>query len=805
MEVISSNSSKFERRKLRRGTTSCWECKRRKTQCHFEQGNSSICVSCKRRGCKCVPQNIDEKNLMLETADQRVQKRDLREQMDHLETLVNRLVHAPANKSSTRVQNSDARLKDQTAALEKESSIAVNETTKRHDMSRQPRQLLASSSSRRRLLPKLDRAPEVVENNPSETVQPSQPSVSKEMRINPLLLPPDPTSGSLRCNSLTLLLQSFLPSVNVTTRIMHQNKVLMMSMHVFRGLSTDPFRSSHHRQFMNLSSPAPPNARPIDLARSLFQLAICLQQSDRTIETSKLCLGHPHSDVAGQYFEAASRYVTSQDSLVVSFEGIETLMLEGLYHVSTGQLRLAWLVFRRALGIAHLMGLHIPQRRRQGKQPGATNLQASMCLATLWFRLIFMDRYLSLVLCLPMSVRDDSFMDDLVEKEPLEKFERAQAKLTSRIISRNELLRLGRWGNDGIYDHYKETKDIDYLLKQATQSLSPDWWAFPRPQDAQSNAELKDMTAKIVHQLHHYNLVLLLHMPYIVPGLGIGRSNEATQGYSNSKIAAMTAARELLTRSIVPVGPNRVSSSSRGNILKIVLSALALLLAHLDNHRLGRENALGHQRPGDLLMAERAIQSLETVAQKYDDTLCYSAVRALRKMKTMEATAADGAGYIIWVEPSEMMQMECIVQEEENGTQMLFPHVGTIHILRHESQETVPTTSDRLHIPAEAGNLDGSLLTPSWAWSDSPLSSLLPELASATSSTDDMGDISIGPTFANHGMQDAWGLQRGDVECIEALPTSRLFLQDYEFQEWDLNDQRSLILEETVDTTSIGS
>lgn len=795
MEANLSNSSKIERRKLRRGTTSCWECKRRKTKCHFEQGNSIACESCQRRGCKCVPQDLDEKNLTGRGA----QDRNLRAQVDHLETVVGHLVHLPA-RSSAQAGNSEARLEDSTVTPEKSNSTA-RIASRRHGTGRQ----LLPSSSRRRLLPKLDKAPakdsHISANNDFNTTNQSlQPLASQQYstrQIRPLLLPPSPTSGFPRHNSLILLLQSILPAASVTSRIMQQNKLLMMSMHVFRGLSTDLLRLSYQRQVAYFSSLTLSNAKPIDLARSLFQLAICLQQSDRFPETSKLWLNHSNCDVADQYFEAASRYVTSQDSIVVSHEGIETLMLEGLYHVSCGRLQLAWLVFRRALGIAHLVGLHIPQRRRQGKQQTSTSGPSSMCLATLWFRLVFMDRHLSLVLDLPMSVQDDSFMDDLVAQAPLEKFERAQTELTSRIIFRNQQLRLGQRGGDPVYDHYKETRDIDYLLTQATRALPLEWWVFPRPQDARSADELRDMIAKIVHQLHHYNFVLLLHIPYILPGPE-GRSNNATQDHSNSKIAAMTAARELLTRSVVPIGPNRVSFSTRGIVLKVILSALTLLVVHLDSHRLGRENPLGHQRPGDLATAERAIQSLETMGQKFDDKLCHSAARALKRMSTLEATAADGVSYTTWSEPSDTVCTECIVQEEANDIQMSFPHVGTIYILRHEPQDSITATTDGLRIMPEAGNLDGNLLTPSWAWTDSPLSSW-PELASATSNAD-VGDLPIG-----HGIQEAWSLHKSDVEAIEAPSTLQLTLQDYQVQEWDTSDQRPLLLEETFNATTFGS
>lgn len=805
METNLSNAPRLERRKLRRGTTSCWECKRRKTKCHFEQGNSTACESCLRRGCKCVLQDIEEKN----SAGQRTQNRNLRAQVDHLETVVDQLVHLPV-RPSAQGGNCEARSEETTTTLEK-GNKTTRTVPRRHDTGQQ---LPDSSNSRRRLLPKPDKAPAKDSHTPAENdslstinqrlLQLASQQYSATRQIHPLLLTPSPTSGSPRSNQLILLLQSILPAASVTSRIMQQNKLLMMSMHVFRGLSTDLLRLSYQRQVAHFSSLTLSNAKPIDLARSLFQLAICLQQSDRFPETSQLWLDQSNCNVADQYFEAASRYVTSQESLVVSYEGIETLMLEGLYHVSCGRLQPAWLVFRRALGIAHLLGLHIPQRRRQDKQQGSTSDPSSMCLATLWFRLVFMDRYLSLVLGLPMFVQDDSFMEDLVALAPLEKFERAQAKLTSRIILRNEQLRLAQSGGDPVYDHYKETKDIDYLLTQATRSLPMGWWDFPRPQDARSADELRDMIAKIVHQLHHYNFVLMLHIPYILPEPEGHRSNDASQDYSYSKIAAMTAARELLTRSIVPIGSNRVSFSTRGILLKVILSAMTLLVVHLDSHRLGRDNALGHQRPGDLTTAERAIRSLETMAQKFDDKLCYSAARALKRMSAIEATAADGVSYRTWKEPGDMVFTECVVQEEANIVQMSFPHVGTIHILRHEPQDNITATTDGLRTLPETDNLDGSLLTPSWAWTDSPLSSW-PEPTSANSNVDDARYLPMGAELIGPGIQEAWILHKSNAEAVEAPPTLQQALQDYGVQGWDSNDQRPLLLEETFNAATFGS
>ena len=51
-----------KRRRLRKGTHSCWECKRRKMKCIFDPLNNatSICNGCRRRGSHCVSQDFPD-------------------------------------------------------------------------------------------------------------------------------------------------------------------------------------------------------------------------------------------------------------------------------------------------------------------------------------------------------------------------------------------------------------------------------------------------------------------------------------------------------------------------------------------------------------------------------------------------------------------------------------------------------------------------------------------------------------------------------------------------------------------------
>ncbi|KAK4454646.1 hypothetical protein QBC34DRAFT_392261 [Podospora aff. communis PSN243] len=54
----------LKRRKVRKGTQSCWECKRRKTRCTFVSPRESVCDGCRSRQTKCIGQDFhEEKNI----------------------------------------------------------------------------------------------------------------------------------------------------------------------------------------------------------------------------------------------------------------------------------------------------------------------------------------------------------------------------------------------------------------------------------------------------------------------------------------------------------------------------------------------------------------------------------------------------------------------------------------------------------------------------------------------------------------------------------------------------------------------
>lgn len=89
-----SGESEAKRRKIRKGTRSCWECKRRKTRCVFDNSaEDALCFGCQRRGTTCVSQEFPEEDHSGRRA------RQMGDRIVRVEALVEQLVRTVGNSS----------------------------------------------------------------------------------------------------------------------------------------------------------------------------------------------------------------------------------------------------------------------------------------------------------------------------------------------------------------------------------------------------------------------------------------------------------------------------------------------------------------------------------------------------------------------------------------------------------------------------------------------------------------------------------------------------------------------------------
>jgi hypothetical protein len=121
---------------------------------------------------------------------------------------------------------------------------------------------------------------------------------------------------------------------------------------------------------------------PTSIARSILYIAICLQQLDPNVDTSRLHLLPTVDARIDKYMSTVQSLVTSDEEMVSTTEGLECLILQGLFHINAGNPRRAWLTLRRALNLGQLMGIH---RKKSSTIPGGREM---------WSHAVQADRYL---------------------------------------------------------------------------------------------------------------------------------------------------------------------------------------------------------------------------------------------------------------------------------------------------------------------------------------------------------------------------------------------------------------------------
>ncbi|KAK3307719.1 uncharacterized protein B0T15DRAFT_530980 [Chaetomium strumarium] len=661
----------------RRGTSSCHECRRRKVRCDYDPESSSSCTPCQRRGRECMPQLKQAFDYGAGTSDR---YRQVRRRLVHLEALVDQLLQQPG-----------------AAAVRARAETFVGGRRGRPGAA----EILASRDSSGGVVHAVREATHEIINRASDRTLARVPATGSQTAI---ATNTNSTAASL--DALTRLLRSLFPPQETVFLIVARGNFAGSPLRQFQKahgfIMEDVGGSGSSSQETHLDMiPSPTAANPLVLARKLVELAIYLQQ-----------LGHDdgngpaHSAAAACFVDAASRHVTSRtDNLLCCLDGIELLMLEGVYHVNAGDWRRGWQEFRRALRIACAMGLGRP---RDGANCDRSRWGGGMSKAEegVWFRLVYSDRYMSMILGLPPAVTNDGALGTMDTGTQLRRLERVHAIVTGRIALRNEQLRrAGFWdgvlGGQGADTAYRETLQIDDEMKQAVLLVSAGLWALPAVSAADSTtppataAQVKEITPRLLIQVKHFNLLVLLHFPYLMrslddrksPRLGwTGGRQEPTEGcYSYSRLTAVHASREVLSRFLMYRTLGHVPLFSRGFDFMAVTAAVVLLLSHLDDHCLGRGNVLEHQRPGDLHMLACVAACFEAADAWGTDPLSRSAAQLLRTLAGAESDAAQRLHeYLIWREDGPVGQMGYGVAEEPNGLRLTVPHFGIIHVVRRE-------------------------------------------------------------------------------------------------------------------------
>lgn len=315
----------------------------------------------------------------------------------------------------------------------------------------------------------------------------------------------------------------------------------------------------------------PATSHPAVLARKLLQLVICIQQLRPEFDYENLQLRASRAEVMAGIINIVANNVTSNDNLVCTQEGLECLIMQGFWHENAGNLRKAWLTFRRAMGVAQFMGIDRAKCNTLNSADPSSNPGKRITPEMVWFRITSRDRYLSLMLGLPVGSLDSSFASDEAMQglTAMERLERLQTVASARIVERNR---------NKSTQEYVVTQGIDFDLEAAARSMETGWWAEPSVQTFEGDDHvIISHMMRILLQIHHYSLLILLHLPYML-------RDPTENRYHYSKATCTRSSREVLQRFISFRALVNSPFSCRHVDYAALIAAMTLLLSYLKQH-----------------------------------------------------------------------------------------------------------------------------------------------------------------------------------------------------------------------------
>ncbi|CAM1505194.1 Fc.00g108310.m01.CDS01 [Cosmosporella sp. VM-42] len=617
--------SQTKRRKVRKGTHSCWQCKRRKIRCSFVTPGDSVCIECRKRGTTCVSQQYP-----LETGAATSLMGDralMGDRIVRVEALIEQLAKQVSNGSNP----------------------STTETTSST--------LIETGGPNSRSVDGTESTCFSTPYEPSAAMQTPHWGLKIPGREGPRSSLAMPTPVSLVTQTASTPSEDDKISAALHAALPPREDIHLMikagidvSFDKFLTYPYDVVAQEPGGWKANLRDIPEEKAHPTLLAKYLLILATCLQYVNPDLHAEEISrLSEPPHQLMRRLGDVAINLVTKNDEYLGSVEGLECVLLEAMYQGNSGNLRRAWLACRRGMVVAQMMGVH----RTGSRQPlKVIDPEKVVYSSYIWFRLVWMDRQLCLMLGLPQGTLDVSIASEaaLATDSGSSRFERKQSIIASRILERNES------SDPAVMEDLVALQELDVELRKAANEMPSKWWLAPNLANIADDPDISFWgTLHLLEQILYFNLVNLLHLPYMLrsstPESERGKDGANKYNYEYSKLASVNASRELLTRFITFRSFNRVAFCCRSVDFHALTAAMTLVIAHLAGHRQQRRvdgvgirgiNVLAHQRNSDRAMMDQVLEIMEGVAKLNSDALSERSSCLLKSLLVLEADAAEG-------------------------------------------------------------------------------------------------------------------------------------------------------------------
>ncbi|KAJ5624049.1 hypothetical protein N7510_000358 [Penicillium lagena] len=542
----SSMPEEYRRKRVRKGTKSCCECKRRKIKCILSP-DLSICTGCLERSTPCLSQEYVDDRPPHHAEDSALDRRMARVEL-LLETLMDRIPWGQ-----------------------------VGDLT--------PSSISATANESRPLFASL----------------PNGSGVQTEVR---------PPSGKLEI--LRRRLARMLPcQADVDCLFASSHGWWLIQQHMMPHLP-DLVENDFHGLF-NVAAVS--EGHPTTIARLLLCIAICIQQLPSEMDMRKLQTTLPLREMMSSIIEFLVQNVTSDDEMTGSIEGVECLALQGIYEVNAGNLRRSWLLFRKAITIAQLLGLHRVAIKTSEERLSLMETKRHH----LWYQVSRGERYLSTLLGVPSATGSAvfPFNDDAAWLSPEALYHKHLYHISGLILARNQ---------EDCTHSFSTTQRIGEQLDSLAEQMPPSWWEIPTNISNNRTKEASVQFERVMCQIWHFELAMLVYLPFMLRATTDRR-------YEHSHFSCLNASRSLIKRWI----SIRRSHSTLlfSNLLEFqAFTAATTLLLGLLGPQISTHQDVLQERHEDFQLVETVIQNFERLEQH--DTRMSVGAQSISVIRTLQ-------------------------------------------------------------------------------------------------------------------------------------------------------------------------
>ncbi|TPX07179.1 uncharacterized protein E0L32_010882 [Thyridium curvatum] len=622
------NEPASKKRRVRKGTRSCWECRRRKVKCRFDHEGDVKCLNCIDYDTPCVSQKDSEgpgPSLASTTqatpcGEASTHEREdgaLTQRIDRLEQLLLKIASGEQTAAvglppSTTVTAEGPRM---LSCAPMNDLFNGSAATNAHEIA------AANSTAFNESILTPGSSEVTIPRNATSTAHSPVSQESSSTTYTHVLAQQKGTQQRLR--QLSFRLHALLPSPDLRNVLAFESPGASMILGCAHSRDDQiAGRTEPHWSLASASWPTR-DTHPVLIAKRLIQYSVCMQYLPPNMDPTRIQLPDHQQpcELVGQWIATVTD-LTGDDELMGCAEGLEVLTLLSMFQAESGHLRRAWMTTRRALDLGRLLGIDRPVPPPIRSCAAQSDPKTTPSMTILWYRLNCSDRYHSLILGLTPSTHKDNFIHatPVSSERELDILSKAHSVIARKIADRNDLPPRST-------EAYSVTQSIEEEFERAAAEMGPGWWESSFVHSAVlpdltlwrgSTSQIMSARSRLYMQVRHYTLLILLHLPFL---LQVGNGGT----YAHNHGSCMSASRAVLERFLFFRKGNLMNISGRPIDYSALIAGMTLLLGYLvrgtgddrkqSDRELVEETLIAFRELGAYKRDPLAAESAETLSQ----------------------------------------------------------------------------------------------------------------------------------------------------------------------------------------------